>query len=71
MFRPAVPWLLVALALFVAGVAMYVLADGALETLSLAFFGVAGVVAASAVFYAVGLSEDRERERESRRRGKR
>ena len=73
MARDAAPWLLLALALAVAGSVVYVVADGLVETLSIGIFGVAGVVAVSAVFYAVGLSEDRERAREHgrgrRRRG--
>ncbi len=70
MTRDAAPWLLLALALAVAGGVVYVVADGVVETLSLGIFGVAGVVAVSALFYAVGVSEDRERARE-RRRGRR
>ena len=63
MLRVAVPWLLVALALGVAGGVVYVLADGVVEALSLGIIGLAAVVAVSAVFYAVGVSEDRERDR--------
>ncbi len=70
MTRDAAPWLLLALALAVAGGVVYVVADGVVETLSLGIVGVAGVVAVSALFYAVGVSEDRERARE-RRRGRR
>ena len=70
MARDAAPWLLLALALAVAGCVLYVVADGLVETLSLAIFGIAGVVAVSALFYAVGASEDRERARE-RGRGRR
>jgi hypothetical protein len=72
MARDAAPWLLLALALAVAGTVVYVVADGLVETLSIGIFGIAGVVAVSAVFYAVGLSEDRERAREpGRGRGRR
>jgi hypothetical protein len=70
MTRDAAPWLLLALALAVAGGVVYVVADGVVETLSLGIVGVAGVVAVSALFYAIGLSEDRDRARE-RRRGRR
>ncbi len=70
MARDAAPWLLLALALAVAGGVLYVVADGLVETLSIGLFGIAGVVAVSALFYAVGVSEDRERARE-RRRGRR
>jgi hypothetical protein len=73
MARDAAPWLLLALALTVAGVVVYVVADGLVETLSLGIFGIAGVVAVSALFYAVGLSEDRERARQrgrAHRRGR-
>ncbi len=61
MARDAAPWLLLALALAVAGAVLYVMADGLVETLSIGIFGIAAVVAASGFFYAVGLSEDRER----------
>jgi hypothetical protein len=61
MARDAAPWLLLALALAVAGAVLYVMADGLVETLSIGIFGIAAVVAASGLFYAVGLSEDRER----------
>jgi hypothetical protein len=72
MARDAAPWLLLALALAVAGTVVYVVADGLVETLSIGIFGIAGVVAVSALFYAVGLSEDRERARDRRRgRGRR
>lgn len=64
MARDAAPWLLLALALAVIGGVVYWVADGLVETLSIGIFGVAGVVAVSALFYAVGLSEDRERARE-------
>ncbi len=64
MARDAAPWLVLALALAVAGGVLYAVADGLVETLSIGLFGIAGVVAVSALFYAVGLSEDRERARE-------
>lgn len=73
MARDAAPWLLLALALAVAGAVLYVVADGLVETLSVGIFGIAGVVAVSALFYAVGLSEDRARARDrgrGRRRGR-
>jgi hypothetical protein len=66
MARVAAPWLLLALALAVAGVVVYAVADGLVETLSLGIVGVAAVVAVSALFYAVGVSEDRERARDRR-----
>jgi hypothetical protein len=72
MARVAAPWLLLALALAVAGAVVYVVADGLVETLSIGIFGVAGVVAVSGLFYAVGVSEDRDRARErGRARGRR
>jgi membrane-bound ClpP family serine protease len=72
MARDAAPWLLLALALAVAGAVLYVMADGLVETLSIGIFGVAGVVAVSGLFYAVGVSEDRDRARErGRARGRR
>ncbi len=72
MARVAAPWLLLALALAVAGAVVYVVADGLVETLSIGIFGVAGVVAVSGLFYAVGVSEDRDRARErGRARGSR
>ncbi len=67
MARDAAPWLLLALALAVAGLVLYAVADGLVETLSVGVVGIAGVVAVSALFYAVGLSEDRERARERER----
>ncbi len=70
MTRDAAPWLLLALALAVAGGVVYVVADGVVEILSIGLIGIAAVVAMSALFYAVGVSEDRERARE-RRRGRR
>jgi hypothetical protein len=63
MFRVSRPWLVLALALGMAGGATYALADGTVQTLSLGLIGLAVVVAVSALFYAVGVSEDRERER--------
>ena len=71
MARDAAPWLLLALALAVAGTVVYVVADGLVETLSIGLFGIAGVVAVSGFFYAVGVSEDRERARDRGRRGRR
>ena len=72
MARVAAPWLLLALALAVVGAVVYVVADGLVETLSIGIFGVAGVVAVSGLFYAVGVSEDRDRARErGRARGRR
>jgi hypothetical protein len=72
MARVAAPWLLLALALAMVGAVVYVVADGLVETLSIGIFGVAGVVAVSGLFYAVGVSEDRDRARErGRARGRR
>ena len=71
MARDAAPWLLLALALAVVGTVVYVVADGLVETLSIGLFGIAGVVAVSGFFYAVGVSEDRERARDRGRRGRR
>ncbi len=68
MARVPVRWLLLALALALAGAAAYVVADGVVEALSLGLIGLATVVAVSAVFYAVGMSEDRERARDDQRR---
>ena len=63
MARDAAPWLLLALALAVAGGVLYVVTDGVVEILSIGLIGIAAVVAVSALFYAVGASEDRERAR--------
>ena len=63
MFRIAVPWLLVALGLAIAGAVLYALSDGTVQALSIGIIGVAVVVAVSALFYAVGTSEERERDR--------
>jgi hypothetical protein len=71
MLRVATPWLLLALGLAVAGLVLYVVADGLLETLSIGVIGIAAVVAVSAFFYAVGVSEDRDRAREHARRPRR
>ena len=64
MARDATPWLLFALALAVAGGVVYVVADGVVEILGIGLIGIAAVVAVSGLFYAVGLSEDRERARD-------
>jgi hypothetical protein len=63
MFRVAAPWLALAVAIAAAGAVMYVTTDGVLEALAFGLVGVAGVIAVSAVFYAVGVSEDREHQR--------
>ena len=63
MLRVAFPWLILAAGLGVAGIVLYVVADDTLEALSLGIIGIAAVVAISAVFYAVGISEDRHRRR--------
>ena len=62
----------VALVLFVAGVVVLLAGDGTTVRAAGYFLvGVAAVAAVSAAFYAVGLSEDRERSRQARgpRRG--
>ena len=53
------------LALLVAGGALQVLADGTLSIVGSGVIGVAFTLAIALVFLEVGLSEDRERERES------
>ncbi len=61
-------WLLRAgpvVALFVVGAALVVLADGVAAIIGWGVIGVAFTVAVALVFLEVGLSEDRERERES------
>jgi hypothetical protein len=63
MLRVAVPWLLVALGLALAGGGLYAVTDGTVQALSIGIIGVAAVIAVSALFYAVGTSEDRERGR--------
>lgn len=63
MLRVAAPWLLLALALAVAGGVIYAVTDGIVEALSIGIVGLAAVVAVSALFYAVGVSEDRDRDR--------
>lgn len=63
MLRVAAPWLLLALALAVAGGVIYGVTDGIVEALSIGIIGLAAVVAVSAMFYAVGVSEDRDRDR--------
>jgi len=62
-----VPWLLVALALAVAGAVASAVTDGTAGTIGLGLIGVAAVIAVSALFYAVGMSEERERERDANR----
>ena len=60
--------LAVAVVLFVAGAIVLLAGDGTTARAAGYFLvGVAGVAAVSAAFYAVGLSEDRERAREARR----
>ena len=55
--------------LILAGLLSALLLDGGTATfLTILFVSVAIVVAVSLVFYEVGLSEDRERAREERRR---
>lgn len=66
MFRVSVPWLVIALLLGVAGGVTYAVADGLVATLSLGLIGLACVIAVAGVFYAVGVSEDRERDRKRR-----
>ena len=63
--------LAVAIVLFVAGaIVLLVGGDGTTaRAIGYALVGVASVAGVSAAFYAVGLSEDRERAREERRRG--
>jgi hypothetical protein len=63
MLRIAAPWLLLALGLALAGGGLYTVSDGRVEALSIGIIGVAAVVAVSALFYAVGTTEDRERDR--------
>jgi hypothetical protein len=63
MLRIAVPWLLLALGLALAGGGLYAASDGTVEALSIGIIGVAAVIAVSALFYAVGATEDRERHR--------
>ena len=61
------PLLAVALVLLVAGIALVVLSDAlAADVAGIVLCGVAGVLAISAVFYAIGRSEDEERARASR-----
>ncbi len=62
-----VPWLLVALALAVAGAVASVVTDGTGAAIGLGLIGLAAVIAVSAVFYAVGISEERDRERDANR----
>ena len=64
MARDAAPWLLLALALAVAGGVLYVVTGGVVEILAIGLIGIAAVVAVSGMFYAIGLSEDRERARD-------
>jgi hypothetical protein len=62
-----VPWLLAALALAVGGVVALAVTDGAGQAVGLGLIGLAAVIAVSAVFYAVGISEERDRERDANR----
>jgi hypothetical protein len=66
--RPARFWLLRAgpvVALLVAGAVLVLAADGVVAIIGWGVIGIAFTVAVSLVFLEVGLSEDRERERES------
>jgi len=57
----------IALVLFIAGVVVLLVGDGTTARAAGYFLvGVAAVAAVSAAFYAVGLSEDRERARQAR-----
>jgi len=59
--------LAVVVVLLVAGLAIVLIADGtAANAAGLGLVGVAGVLATSAAFYAVGRSEDAERRRRER-----
>jgi hypothetical protein len=50
----------------VAAIVLAAIGDGAADSVALGLGGVAGVLAVAAAFYAVGRSEDRQRERERR-----
>jgi hypothetical protein len=62
--------LVAAVVLLVAGAVVLLAGDGTtLRAIGFFLVGVAAVAGVSAAFYAVGLSEDRERAREAARRG--
>ena len=64
--RPLAPLALLTVALVAAAAVVAVVADGVTATaVSLGLIGVAGVLAVAGFFYAVGRSEDLERERRS------
>jgi uncharacterized membrane protein YuzA (DUF378 family) len=61
--------LLIALGLLIAAIVLGLATDDTtLDAIAYGLFGIAGVVAVSTAFYAVGRSEDRAREEERRDR---
>jgi hypothetical protein len=70
--RPGVrPWLIAIIVPLLAGAVVAVVAGNTTAGLAagMALIGLASVLLVSWVFYEVGLSEDRARDREHRRRG--
>lgn len=56
-------WVYATLALVVAGVVLLVLGDGTIEVVGFALLGLGAVLGTALAFYAVGRSEDIDRER--------
>lgn len=57
------PWLYAGIALFVAGIVIAIFADGTGDVVGFAVGGAGAVLLVALAFYAVGRSEDRDRER--------
>lgn len=56
-------WVYATLGLVVAGVVLLVLGDGTIEVIGFALLGLGAVLGTALAFYAVGRSEDIDRER--------
>lgn len=61
MRRTLAPWIALSALLLVAGIVLYAVADGKTEAVGIGCIGLATVLLISCVFYAVGISEERDR----------
>lgn len=62
------PWLIVGAVLLVAGILLAAIGDGKADVAGFGVGGAGAILLLGAAFYAVGRSEDLERERERERR---